>query len=101
MEQQFGQEKQKFITRSGKPNVSRQIRVRGEFELKQQYVPKKEVQKYLDNMKGSYSRDIVMNELTKLIQIQKKESKRWQSSIGGKIAMLKLYEPQDSTEKKA
>ena len=100
MEQQFGQEKQKFIARSGKPNVSRQIRVRGEFELKQQYVPKKEVQEYLDNMKGSYSREIVMKELKKLMQIQKKESGRWQSSIGGKNAMLKLYDPQNSTEKK-
>ncbi|MCF2141388.1 MAG: hypothetical protein K9W44_15120 [Candidatus Lokiarchaeota archaeon] len=73
MEEQFGQEKQKYIARSWKPNVSCQIRVRGEFELKQQYVPKKEVQKYLDCMKGSYLRDIVMSELTRLIQIQKKE----------------------------
>ncbi|MHA1746818.1 MAG: hypothetical protein ACTSWW_12525 [Promethearchaeota archaeon] len=100
MEQQFGQEKQKFIARSGKPNVSRQIRVRGEYELKLQYVSKKEVQECLDCMKGSYSRDIVMKELKKLMQIQKKESGRWQTSIGGKAAMLKLFDPQDSPEKK-
>ena len=51
-------------------------------------------------MKGSYSREIVVKELKKLIQLQKNESGRWQTSIGGKAAMLKLYDPQDSTEKK-
>ncbi len=55
MEQQFGQEKQKFIQRSGKPNVSRQIRMRGASELKIQYAKSNEIKEYLNSLEGSYS----------------------------------------------
>ena len=95
MEQQFGQEKQKFIQRSGKPNVSRQIRMRGATELKIQYAGNAEIKNYLDNLEGSYSRKDVLEGLLKLQEMQNKESNRWQSRIGGKNSLRDLFKPKN------
>ena len=91
MEQKFGQEKMKFIQRSGKANVSRQIRVRGKFELKMQYVPQAEIKSYIDDLEGSYSQNEVKKGLEKLRERQETEKNNWNSSIGGLESIEKLF----------
>ncbi|MBA7588398.1 hypothetical protein ES708_30454 [subsurface metagenome] len=100
MEQHFGQEKMKFIQRSGKPNVSRQIRVRGGTELKIQYSSKVEINNYLDQIEGSYSHKDVLEGLKELQERQKIESNRWQSKMGGKDALRSLFEPGKKKKKR-
>ena len=90
----------KFIQRSGKPNVSRQIRVRGGTELKIQYVSKKEIKTYLNQLEGSYSRKDVFEGLKKLQERQEIESNRWQSIMGGKDALRALFEPGKKKKKR-
>lgn len=99
MEQKFGQEKMKFIARSGKPKVGHQIRVRGIYELKQQYVSKNEVKNYLDKIEGQYDKEMVEKELILLEERQKKESAMWQNNLGGKQALLDLYSRGKSKKK--
>lgn len=92
MEAQFGHEKSTFMARSGKANVGRQIRVRGIYVLKQQYAGKSEIQEHLDSLPGTYDPIDVKKGLKILNEKQKQESDRWESRIGGKNALLRLYD---------
>jgi hypothetical protein len=96
MEAQFGHEKSTFMARSGKANVGRQIRVRGLYILKQQYAGNAEVQEHLNNLPGSYERSEVKKGLKDLAEKQKQESNRWESRLGGKDALLRLYSQKKS-----
>lgn len=100
MEQHFGLEKSTFIQQSGKSNVSRQIRVRGEYVLKMQYVPKKELISYLEELPGDYSRDNILKHLQELQKKQEQESNRCQSRIGGIDALRALYNEKKDVSKK-
>ena len=91
MELHFGKEKMKFISRSGKANVSRQIRVRGNFELKISYSHQNELINILNSLEGTYSPDEVKKSLKQLQERQKKELYEWQTKITGKSALLNLY----------
>jgi hypothetical protein len=95
MEQHFIQEKFKFIQQCGKPNVGRQIRIRGDYVLKMQYVDHLEIKTYLDLLPGSYSHDDVYKHLRILHERQTKESQRWQSNIGGINALRALFDKED------
>lgn len=95
MEQKIGQEKMKFIQRSGKANVSRQIRVRGIFELKMQYVTETEILENIEALEGSYSREEVFEGLKKLQERQNSEQERWQSVMGGADMIKNLYKNSD------
>jgi hypothetical protein len=99
MEQHFGREKMKFISRSGKANVSRQIRVRGIYELKIAYICTDEVKLFLNSIDGEYSNEEVKKGLHLLQERQKKESNKWQTAIHGQTALYKLY-GQKNGEKK-
>ncbi|OLS12557.1 MAG: hypothetical protein RBG13Loki_3806 [Promethearchaeota archaeon CR_4] len=55
MEQGIGQEKGRLRHRNSKANVSMQIRIRGEFELKQVYAGKDEVRAIIKRMGPLYS----------------------------------------------
>lgn len=100
MEQYFGQEKMKLIQRSGKPNVSSQIRLPGAVELKYLYSSKKEIKAYLNEIDGKYSHSEVKNYLQQLQYQQNMESNRWKSKIGGERALKALYQTEKETEKK-
>ncbi|MCF2141309.1 MAG: hypothetical protein K9W44_14720 [Candidatus Lokiarchaeota archaeon] len=77
MEQKFGQEKSNFIQRSGKANISSQIRVRRIFKLKIQNTSLSEIESYIDSPERSYSRDKIHQRLTMLKERQEFEKKSY------------------------
>ena len=95
MEQHIGQQKGRLVARCGKANVSRQIRVRGGFELKYSYTSKKEIKNYIESLEGTYLVDEVKAGLKELEFRQQKESAEWQTKMKGKPALLKLFGKED------
>lgn len=96
MEAQFGHEKSTLMSRSGKSNVGRQIRVRGVHILKQQYAGKEEIKDQIERLPGSYNTKEVKKGMVELNFTQREESNRWQSRLGGKDAILRLYSHEKS-----
>lgn len=99
MEQHIGQQKGRLVSRSGKANVSRQIRVRGGFELKYSYSTNEEIKEYIESMEGSYSPEDIKIGLKELEKRQQKESNEWQTRINGKKALLELYDKGNNQKK--
>jgi hypothetical protein len=99
MEQHFGQEKMKLIKRSGQPNNGMQIRLRGEFELKQQHASKKEIVELINRLEGTYCAEDVRSGLELLLERKNKEIDGWTNTIKGKDALLKVYGDNDVEKK--
>jgi len=68
MEQHLGEEKMKNIKRCGQPQNWAKIRIRGEFELKQQYAGKKEIVDLINGLERTYCKKDVRSVLESLIK---------------------------------
>ena len=95
MEQKFGQEKSRIIKRSGKPNDGSQIRIRGEYELKQIYAGSSEVKTIISSIECDYSKESIYCELKKLEEKRRNESVDWDNNIPEEDGLLELYEDED------
>lgn len=91
MEQHFGQEKIQLYKNCGKKNVGPQVRVRGEYIIKQQYAGESEVTEILHSLANGYDSEKVKAGLVVLNERRTIESDSWQTNLLGKQALLDLY----------
>jgi len=77
MEQAIGQEKGRLRHKSGKSNVASQVRVRGEFELKELHAGKEEVKGIIQRMGPHYSAADLAAGLQQLASRRHEESEGW------------------------
>lgn len=81
MEGKFSQEKSLFISRVGKQNVGSQVRIRGQYVLKQLYVGKQEVKAIIDAIPNEYDRETIQQELSNLASRTAEETKLWNNRL--------------------
>ena len=91
MEQHFGQEKIVLYRTCGKKNVGPQVRVRGEYIIKQQYAGEEEVSNIIQELSEEYDLERIKTGLIELNKRRSTESDAWQTNILGKQALLDLY----------
>jgi hypothetical protein len=91
MEQHFGQEKIRLYKNCGKKNVGPQVRVRGEYIIKQQYAGENEVSDILQSLADGYDSEEVKTGLIALNERRSIESDSWQTKLLGKQALMNLY----------
>ncbi len=92
MEQHFSREKHELRNKGAKARVSSQIRIKGPYILKQNYVGKEEVQGLIHAMPGSYDHEAIRKGLEELAQRRYAESSNWRIKLGGKSMIEHLYE---------
>jgi len=81
MEAKFSQEKSLFFSRVGKQKVGPQVRIRGEYVLKQLYAGKQEVKAIIDAIPNEYDRETIQQELNKLASRTSEETKLWNNRL--------------------
>jgi hypothetical protein len=79
MERGIGQEKGRLRHRNGKANVGIQVRIRGEFELKQVYAGKDEVRAIINRMGPQYSQEDLKVGLQQLAARRNHETGEWRT----------------------
>jgi len=99
MESSFGEEKGHLIKRSGKGKVGSQIRIRGEYELKQIYAGKEEVKQILSQLENSYEREDIQQGLILLAARQAEESENWQNTGNLSTILDELFKQIKKPEK--
>lgn len=91
MEQHFGQEKMLLYKTCGKTKVGPQVRIRGQYILKQLYAGEEEISNILNNLAKAYDREEIKLGLIDLIHRRSSETGMWQNRIIGKQGLLDLY----------
>jgi len=91
MEQKFGREKAALYARCKRKKVGDQIRIRGDFLLKQLYAGKDELKQHLAHLGSTFSREDILKGLQELEKRHIEEREGWQSNLGGKDALLELF----------
>ncbi len=79
MEESIGLEKGRLRQRNGKANVGMQVRIRGEYELKQVYAGKDEVRGIIKRMGPQYSLEDLKTGLLQLAARRNAETAEWRT----------------------
>ncbi len=92
LEQKFGKEKMIFFSRCAKKQVGMQVRIRGNFILKELHVDKEEIRSILASINVDYDDGQLKSGMEELECRTKQETDDWKSNIGGIDAIKRVLE---------